>query len=123
MRNARLLVIAIGILLPYLARVPGIFVKGTGWLTSYLEGGLGALVFIAGLQAICWGSILAASLSYRHPASLWFPAVLGFGFVALAHGFLDLSSTSTAAVALVAIPFASLPLVFVGWLLGLWYDR
>lgn len=54
---------------------------------------------------------------------LWFLAVGGFAFPAFAHAFLDLASSSTAAIAIVFIPVLSLPLVVVGWLVGFWFDR
>jgi hypothetical protein len=122
-KTARILVVLIGILLPYLARIPGVFLHGANWFTSYLGSGLDAFVLLGVCNALCWGAILAASFTYRHARSVWFPAVLGFGFLALSHAFLDLSSNSTAAISLIFIPIFSLPLVIVGWLAGLWYDR
>jgi len=123
MKTARILIVLVGILLPYLARIPGALLNGSSWFTSYLGSGLDALVLLGVCNALCWGAILAASFTYRHARSIWFPAVLGFGFLALAHGFLDLSSGSTAAISLIFIPIFSLPLVIVGWLAGLLYDR
>ena len=123
MKTARILIVVVGILLPYLARIPGTFTRGADWFTSYLGDGIGAVIFFGAFNAICWGSILGASFSYRHSSSIWFPAVFGFAFPAVAHAFMDLSSSSTAAVALVFIPIYSLPLILVGWLAGLWYDR
>jgi hypothetical protein len=123
MKTARILIVVVGILLPYLARIPGVFVKGADWFTSYLDGGIGGFLFFGVFEAICWGSILGASFSYRHSRSVWFPAIFGFIFPALGNAFLDLSSSSTAAVALVFIPIYSLPLMVVGWLIGLWFDR
>lgn len=123
MKTARILVIVIGVLLPYLSRIPGTFIKGAAWFTSYLGSGIGAIIFFGVFNAICWGSILGASFSYRHPSSVCFPAILGFAALAAMHAFLDLASSSTAAIALVFIPIYSLPLVLIGWLIGLWFDR
>jgi ACR3 family arsenite efflux pump ArsB len=123
MQRARLIVIVVGILLPYLARIPGAFIKGKSWFTSYFDGGIGGTAFICVLQALCWGSILLASLKYQHPSTIWFPAVFGFVGVAIAHACLNLSSSSTAAIGLVAIPLLSVPLVLIGWLVGLWFER
>lgn len=123
MKIARLRIILIGILLPFLARIPGMLIHGKNWFTSYFDGGLGGVAFISGLQMLCWGSILLATLSYKQTKAVWFPAALGFGFAGLSHGFLDLSSGSTAALGLVAIPLLSLPVVLIGWLLGLWYQK
>jgi hypothetical protein len=123
MKTARIAIVVFGILLPYFARIPGTLIKGAAWFTSYLGNGLGAIAFFGAFNAVCWASILGASFTYRHPSSVWFPAVLGFAFPAVAHAFLDLSSSSTAAIALVFIPIFSLPFVLVGWLVGLWFDR
>jgi hypothetical protein len=123
MKTARILIILIGILLPFIARIPGVFIKGKSWFTCYFDGGIGGVAFIAGLQSLCWGSILLSSFTYRQPSALWFPAALGFAFVALAHAFLDLNSSSTAAIGLAAIPVMSLPIILIGWMLGLWFQR
>jgi hypothetical protein len=122
MNSARVAVVAVGILLPYAARLPGTLTRGPDWLWSYFGGGLGATLFFAGLNAICWGSVLAASFSYRNPRSVWFPAVLGFSLPFYLHASVDLSSDPQAAIALVLIPLLSLPLIFVGWLVGRWFD-
>ena len=123
MRRARLLIAIVGILLPYAARIPGALIHGIPWLTSYFGSAWWAFLMFAAFNAVNWGSILIATLAYRHARSAWFPAVLGFALPIAAHTAVDLSADAQAAVALVVIPFASLPGVVVGWLLGLWYDR
>ena len=123
MKTARVLIVVIGILLPFLSRIPGALIKGKSWFTCYFDGGLGGTAFISALQALCWGSILLATLSYKQTNAVWFPGAFGFAFVGLSHAFLNLSSSSTAAIGLVAIPLLSLPVVLVGWLIGLWYQR
>ena len=123
LKKARLLIAGVGILLPYLARIPGVLFEGPEWFTSFLGSGPGALVFFGFFNAFCWASILLATSTYRHPDSAWFPVVFGFSMPAVAYSFLDLASSSTAAVALAFIPLFSLPLVFAGWLAGRYYDR
>jgi hypothetical protein len=123
MRRARIAVVVFGVLLPFAARIPGVAWKGTDWLTSYFGTGLAAILLISAFNGICWGSILLCTFTYRNARAVWFPAVLGFGLPAIAHGCLDLSSDAQAAVALVFIPVFSLPLVLGGWLVGLWFDR
>jgi hypothetical protein len=123
MKIARLLIIVIGILLPYLMRIPGMIGRGTGWFTSYLGDSFGAIIFFGVFNAFCWGSIFISTFTYRHVRSVWFPVCFGFALPAVAHTFLDLSSSSMSAIALVFIPLYSLPLVFIGWLIGFWYDR
>jgi FAD binding domain len=123
MSVARGLVVAVGILLPYAVRILGIPAQGVRWFTSYLGGGIEALLFLGTYNAICWGSILLATLTYRHVRSVWFPALAGFAVLAFYHARLDLAASSMAAIGLLFIPTFTLPYVFVGWLIGLLFDR
>lgn len=123
MKTARIWIVVVGIFLPYLVRLPGTFIRGADWFTSYLGDGIGAVLFFGAFNAINWGSMLGASFSYRHSSSVWFLAGCGFAFPAVAHAFLDLASSSTAAIALLFIPILSLPLVVIGWLAGFLFDR
>ena len=123
MRNVRIVIVVIGILLPYLARLPGIPTHGAQWLVSYFGTGIGAVLFVGVFNAINWGAIAIATRSYDHPRSAWFPVVLGFALPVWAHSMLDLSSDAQAGIALVFIPIYSLPLVLAGWQLGRWFDR
>ena len=123
MSVARCLVVLVGILLPYAIRILGMPAHGASWFTSYLGDGIDALLFFGAFNAICWGSILLATLTYRHVRSVWFPALLGFAVPAYYHATLDLASSSTAAIGLIFIPIYSLPCVFAGWLIGLLFDR
>jgi len=123
MNGARLLVVVTGVALPYMARWPGVIIKGPEWFGQYLQGGMGGMILLGFFNALCWGGVLLGSLCYRHPRSVWFPLALGFALPAYGHATVDLSADAQAAVALVFIPIYSLPLVLLGWLLGLWYDR
>jgi hypothetical protein len=121
--KARLGITAFGIFLPYLARIPGIATRGLGWLTQITDGGIVGILFIGLFNAVLWGGVLAATASYRHLRSYAIPVVLGYCLPFYAYARVDLASSSTAAIALVFIPLESLPLVFVGFLLGRWYDQ
>ena len=123
MIKTRVAIVVVGVLLPYAARLPGVLTRGPEWLWSYFGEGLGAVLFFGAFNAICWGAILAASYTYSNPHAVWFPAILGFVFPAFMHVSLDLSSDAQAAIALLLIPMLSLPLVFVGWIVGKWFDR
>lgn len=119
MRKLRVAVIVFGILLPYLARVPG----GLTWLNEYMSGGIAAFLLIGVFNAIAWGSIVGLSFLYQRPTSLLFPAALGFGFLAWAHFSLDLKSDAQAAIALGFIPIYALLPIFIGALIGYFVDR
>lgn len=48
MRKSRLIIVAVGIDLPYLARVP----RGSEWLAQYTDIGFGGWLFLGALNAI-----------------------------------------------------------------------
>src|SRR6476659_3659337 len=104
MSRARVAIAAVGILMPYLARIPGTLSRGSSWLTSYLGGGIGGFLFFGGFKAIVWRTLIGLSYLVRKPSPLIVPSVAGFGFLAYAHAHLDLASDAQAAVALVFIP-------------------
>ena len=123
MQGTRTLILLIGIFLPYCARLVAALFMGPSWFADYLDAGLLGFVVIGAFNTINWGAVILTTLSFRHPRSSWFPAVFGFALPLVGHASLDLGADAQAAVALAVLPFASLPLVFIGWLVGLWYDR
>jgi len=118
MGKARVLVVLVGLLTPYLARVPG----GVQWLAQYFHGGWQGALLLAAAGAVTWGPILGFSLRYRRPLSLVLPSVLGFGFLAWAHGTLDLTADAQSALALLFIPLYSLLPVLIGCIVSLFTD-
>lgn len=123
MKRTKILIAISGILLPYLARIPGALIKGPVWITTFMDQGVGGFVFLGALNFIFWGSVLLSVTTYRHPRSAWFPVILGFAAPAICYGLVDLRSSSTAVLSMVFIPLYALPLVLIGWLAGLRYDR
>ena len=114
MKNFRIKVALIGILLPYLARIPGCFIFGLEWLTSYIGSpALGAFLLIQVFNTICWGSIILVSLLFKRVKYAAIPATTGFLILALLHATLNLASDAQAAIGLVFIPFATLPFIGV----------
>lgn len=119
MFKARIIIVLVGLLLPYAARLP----RGAAWLQQYTDHGLGAWLFLGVCNAIAWGAILATSLLYRRPASLLAPSLFGFGFLAWAHCSLDLTADAQAAVALIFIPIFALAPILFGAVIGYFLDR
>ncbi len=119
MRSARVLVALVGIVLPYAARIP----RGADWLRQYTAVELSAWLFLGAFNGIAWGSIFAISFAYRRPSSLLAPALPGFGFLAWAHGSLDLAADAQSALGLVFIPIYALAPIAVGSVIGLVLDR
>ena len=122
MVTARMSIALLGIALPYLARLPGMVLYGPDWLTSYFGSGLGAIVFFGIFNAINWGTIVVGTLAFRSMPAIVVAALIGFAYPLYAHATLDLASDAQAAIALIFIPIYSLPLVGLGWLLGMGVD-
>lgn len=126
MPQARFIIVVVGIILPYLARLPG----GSEWLgdtaasfSSSIFLGVLSLIFFGAFNAIAWGCLLALSFKYERPVALLIPCLIGFGFLAWAHGTLDLGADPQAAIALVVIPFYALVPIAIGGALGYVVDR
>lgn len=119
LRNARILVVLVGLVLPYAARLP----RGLDWLRQYTDVGPAGWLFFGAFNAVAWLAILGATFLYRRPVSVLAPAVAGFGFLAWAHATLDLASDAQAAIALVFIPLYALVPIAVGAVVGLVLDR
>ena len=120
MHKARVMIVVIGIVLPYLARVP----QGAEWLGQYTNTGFGGWLFFSALNAIAWGCLLTLSFNYQRPVSLLAPCILGFGFLAWAHGTqVDLNADPQAAIALVIVPVCALGPIAIGGILGYFVDR
>ncbi|MGY4530926.1 hypothetical protein ACVW0Y_000029 [Pseudomonas sp. TE3786] len=119
MLNARIAVVLVAMLVPYLARLPG----GMEWLAQYTNADIRGWLLLQAFNAIAWGSILAISLAYRRPAALLAPALLGFGYLAWAHYSLDLAGDAQAAVGIVFIPIYALLPIVIGGIAGYGVDR
>ncbi len=115
----RISIVLFALALPYLARLPG----GGEWLGQLTVGGWRAFLFLAACSAVVWGGLLLCSWLYRRMSSLWIPALLGFGFLALVYGSIDLRADAQAAFGLLIAPVYSLLPMLLGGLLGLWVDR
>lgn len=119
MQKGRFIIIVLGILLPYLARLPG----GIDWLQQYTDISLWGWLFFGIFNAIAWGAILAISFKYKRPLSLIAPCLLGFGFLAWAHYTVDLAADAQAAIALIFIPIFALLPIAIGGIVGYWIDQ
>lgn len=123
MKRVRQAIVVVGVLSPYLARIPGMFTEGVDWMLQYVQTGVTGFLFIAAFNAVAWGAVLLASLAYRHPSSVGYPAVLALASNLWLHGAVDLASDAQAAIALLVIPFMTLPFTATGFIVGWWIDR
>jgi hypothetical protein len=119
MRRARLVIVTIGVALPYLARIPGTFVHGGSWMASYFSGGMAGVLIVGAFNALSWGSLVLLSFLVRRSVALIAPALAGFGFLTFAHSRLDLAAGAQNAVAVVFIPVYAVPIIGVTFLLSL----
>jgi hypothetical protein len=123
LKQVRWAIIILGILAPYLGRLPGIAEHGLQWLTSYFGSGLLAVLYFGAFNAICWGAALLATTFYKHARSAWFPGLAAIISSAWMNSTVDLAADAQAALALIFIPFMTLPFTATGWIIGYYYDR
>lgn len=114
MTVARVLIVLIGISIPYLARLPG----GADWLAQYTDTGVFGWLFLGAFNAIAWGALLALTVLFKRPASVLPACLLGFGFLAWAHHGLDLAADAQAAIGLIFIPVFALAPIAIGAVIG-----
>ena len=107
MWQTRVLLVVVGMSLPYLARLPGTFTRGSQWLVSYVGPGIGFFMFLQTFNSLVWGMLYAASFKVRRPLVLLLPSLAGFGSLAYFHAQLDLAADAQMGVALVFIPVYS----------------
>lgn len=119
----RIAIVLIGIGLPYLARIPGIYSRNPAWLTSYLDTGIIGFAIMSVSGAINWGSILLVTRKFRSIGAILVAAAIGFTLPAYGNATLDLRADALSALAIPMFPIMSLPLVGIGWLVGLVVDR
>ncbi len=106
-------------LVPFLARLPSVPIRGWAWFTDYLPE-VGGLLFISVFNLIPGIALYSIGKgSKRSPMAFWFAAFAGGGFLLWAHGTLNLRSSSTASIALVFIPIYGVGAIVVGWVIGL----
>lgn len=119
MTAARVIIPIVGIVLPYVVRIPG----GTAWFRQYTDSGAGGFLLLEAFNALTWGGLIALSCLIRRPSLLTIPCGLAFGYLAWAHATLDLSADAQAGIALVLIPIYSLLPVGLGGLVACVMDR
>jgi hypothetical protein len=110
----------IGITLPYLSRLPGMLFRGPVWLTSYLGTPPRSDRFCSSRDSarLTGSQTLLCTFRFRSARAIAVAAAVGFALLLFILATLDLSSDALAGLALIGLPFASLPVVGLGWLLG-----
>lgn len=110
--------LVVGLVTPFLARLPGVPFRGIEWLTAYLAGGMSILFLsvVNFIPSIAWFGLGRASK--KIPLAYWVSISGGVAFLLYAHGSINLSSNSTAAIGLLLIPFYAVGAILASWLLG-----
>lgn len=113
-----LICVGSALLVPYLARLPGVFIHGSEWLQSYVTG-IGAILFLCALSAIHGVALyVVGKISKKNPLTFWFAFGLSVGYLLWAHGSINLSASSTAAIGLIFIPVSAAFIVGAGAVVG-----
>lgn len=84
--------VLVGIGLPYLARLPGVYYRGSQWLMLYVGTEPLSYVLIGVSKAINWGSILLITWRFRSVPAIIIAAAIGLAVPAFGHATLDLSA-------------------------------
>jgi len=119
-RRLLLFSLAVALLAPYLARLPGVLSHGLGWLYSYVPGPM-AVLFISALNTIPGGALyFIGKRSQKTPLAFWGAVASSTGYALWAHGSMNLAASSTAGIGLIFIPiycaFAAFPGAVLGWI-------
>ena len=92
--------LAVALLAPYLARLPGVVSHGLGWLYSYMPDPM-AVLFISAFNAIPGGALyLIGRLCKKTPLAFWGAVASSKGYALCAHGSMKLAASSKAAIGL-----------------------
>ena len=118
-RRLILFSLAVGLLTPFIARLPSVPVYGWEWFTVYFPGAMGLLFFSAFnlIPSGAWYAI--GKRSKKAPLAFWFSVAGGVAFLLQAHGSINLLSSSTAAIGLMFIPIIAVGAILVSWVFGL----
>lgn len=109
---------AIGVVAPFVARLPSVPLRGWEWFTDYLPG-IGGILFFSAFNLIPSAVLFGlGKASRRAPLAFWLALAGLVAFLLWAHGTVNLRSSSTAAIALVFIPVYAVGAVVAGWALG-----
>jgi hypothetical protein len=105
---------AICLVLPFLARLPGVPMHGWEWFNDYLG------IFLFSLFSFLPTLVLfgLGKASRRAPLAYWFAVAILSGFLLWAHGTLNLHSSSTAVIAIVFISIYAIGAIVIGGVLG-----
>lgn len=111
--------LTVGLLTPFIARLPSVPVRGWEWFIDYFPGAMGLLFFSAFnlIPSSAWYAI--GKGSKKAPLAFWFSVAGGVSFLLWAHGSVNLRSSSTAAIALLFIPIYAVGAILAGLVLGL----
>ena len=111
--------LSLALLLPYVARLPVVPIRGWAWLYDYFPGTPGIYLFslFNAAPGIAWYAL--ARMGKKIPLAFWTSIGGGAGFLLWAHGAMDISISSTAAIALLFIPFYAIGVLVLSWLIGI----
>jgi hypothetical protein len=117
-RQLLLVSAAIALVVPFLARLPGAYLRGWDWLGDYLPG-IGGVLFFSAFSLMPAGALFVfGKLSTRAPVAYWFAVAGLIAHLLWAHGALNLRASSTAGLALIFVPPYAIGAAGLGWMIG-----
>lgn len=117
-RHLFLVSAGVGLLVPFIARLPAVPLRGWEWFSDYFPG-WGGLPFFSAFNLVpATALFIAGKASRRAPLAYWFALAAMTGFLLWAHGGINLRSSSTAVIGLIFIPLYAIGAVPIGWIVG-----
>lgn len=116
-RQLLLFSIAVALVTPLVARLPGAALTGGLWLEDFLPGFASPFFLALNLvpAVVLYG---LGRLSRSAPSAFWWATAGCCGALLGLHGSLDLRSSSTAALGLLFVPFVAAAAAVGGWIVG-----
>lgn len=116
-RQLLLFSIAVALVTPLVARLPGAALMGGQWVGDFLPGFASPFFLALNLvpAIVLYG---LGRLSRSAPSAFWWAAAGGGGVLLGLHGSLDLGASSTAALGLLFVPFLAAAAMAACWVVG-----
>lgn len=118
----RIGIVALGVALPYLSRLPGIASHGTDWLMGYRYMSAQGAALLGAINAIDWIAILLLSFLYRSMLAAVVATLIAFAFPAYAHATFHVRASPEAGMDLLFWPIVALFPIFLSVAIGLAVD-
>lgn len=114
--KAFVFIILSGIILPFIARIPGVFLQGIDYLSQYISSAI--LITVFNVIPFIIFAVINQFVYSRDKEAVIGAGVALFISDLFMHASVDLQSTSTAGIAIIFIPFWLCVAMVIGYVLG-----